>query len=219
MRCHDARVESNRREPYTKRTRITSEIFLHLQVEAVANPALKQSVLLGDVSGEVFEQAADDATVASALAYVRRADYFVMLLDGQKLASHLDRQAAVSDARSVLRSLVEAGHIHSETRVDLIVTKWDKVVAVEHSQAAQDFAKASMERLSEPLRGHVASIVHQHIASHSMEASVPDGLGLNDAFQRWMTLPIVPVALPARPVRGAAPNMRGWTAFGRRGAT
>jgi len=198
-RCHDARIESNRREPYTKRTPITGELFLHLQVEDVVNPAFKQSVLLGDVSGEVFEEAANDATVASALAYVSRADHFVMLLDGEKLASLMDRQAAVGDARSVLRSLLEAGHIHSGTRVDLIVTKWDKVVAVDDAQAAQDFANDSMERLAQLLHGHVASIVCQHIASHSTAVSVPDGMGLNVAFQRWMNLPVVPVAfLPAQ---------------------
>lgn len=94
-RCHLARAACRGLSPDTTRTPLgAGQRFLHLAIAHSDRPTQRRDLIISDVSGEFFRQARDSREEARKLAFVGRADHFVLLLDGAKLLSAETRAAS-----------------------------------------------------------------------------------------------------------------------------
>ena len=58
---------------------------------------------------------------------LRRADHLCLVVDGEKLLDEEKRHIARNDARSILRSVLEAGSLSPTCEIDVVFSKWDLV--------------------------------------------------------------------------------------------
>lgn len=137
--CHESRMISERNEPDTARTpRSKGMRFLHLLVREPSLVRPSRQILISNISGEVFEDAKDFEGDARALDFVRRADHFVLLLNGARLADIGSRNTVVTNARMFLRRLLQAQLLGSNSLVDILISKWDLLASSATKQAPND---------------------------------------------------------------------------------
>lgn len=129
-RCFDSRIASGRDKPVTGRTRHEDGIlFYHLKLrnEDLRSPI--KHLLLADMSGEHYDNALDSATALRGLTIFRRADQFVHLVDGSRLASKDWGPQARTNALMLMRRCLEEKMFDPDAKVDVLLTKWDLVLA------------------------------------------------------------------------------------------
>lgn len=126
-RCHPSRIASERAQSDMERTKLDEELkLLHLRVHSIAG-GKKTDVLMSDPSGEAFLLARDSTDECRKLAIVRRADVFVLCLDGGGLAKRRTRAGIVTDARTLLRSMLDADMLGGSSHVQVLFTKADQL--------------------------------------------------------------------------------------------
>jgi len=126
-RCHLARIASERSQPDTERTKGMEDTLLHLRVRKQDLSYPSQDLLFTDLGGERFRLARDSTEECRRLEILLRADHFVLLMDGEKLAQVEDRLQARASSRSLLRSCLDAQMLGAHSYVDVLFTKWDLV--------------------------------------------------------------------------------------------
>jgi hypothetical protein len=126
-RNYFALCASNRTEPTTPRT-IVSE-YLHLRVRHDDLSGVARDVLLCDLSGEDFREAKDSTDACRRLEIIRRADYFVLLVDGEKLCDSTQRNRSKNEPITLLRNSLDSEMLSSDSSVDVLFTKWDLIEA------------------------------------------------------------------------------------------
>jgi hypothetical protein len=173
-RSHLSRIESGLAKADTERTRREQVLpFLHLALE---RNGLRQHLLLSDLSGEVFSDIADSQVAATRLTELRRADHFLIILDGERLTDLTERQRHVVETATAIRSLVQANMLRANTSVHLVVSKWDLI------EPKIGEVEAFLEQALARLTSHVStfSVMRHRIAARSEpKASVEEGWGLS----------------------------------------
>jgi hypothetical protein len=182
-RCHDARMTSGREIPDTERTKPGEGFrFLHLALLDREAPS-RTNLLLGDMSGELYDAVRDSSDECAKYEFLRRADHFVVMLNGAKLANN-NHAETYAHARGVVRSLVDADVLRGHTHVTLLTTKWDLIVR------SGDRAQARVTELEESFRTTFASKLPQvhfaHVAARPENADLDFAFGLNDLLNAWM---------------------------------
>jgi hypothetical protein len=84
-------------------------------------------LFLADIPGEVFRRLADNQIDATEIRWLPRADKVVLLVDGARLCDEGARSTAIVRARQLLERIGPLGLPATETRLALLVTKWDLV--------------------------------------------------------------------------------------------
>jgi hypothetical protein len=172
-RCHFSRIASGMPKADTERTRRTQVLpFLHLAVES---NGLHRHLLLSDISGEVFNDIVDSQEATASISELKRADHFLVILDGERLADPTKRQAHVARTATALRSLVQSGTLRTHTKVHLLVSKWD--LFAPHLDTSKALLDQAFKRLTRYLSSYHIS-THMVAARSASDADVEDGWGL-----------------------------------------
>lgn len=185
-RCHDARIGSLRERQETERTKAgTQNLLLHLQVRKCETGPVTDLLFL-DMSGEDFEDARDSVEECAKLRFLRRADHFVLLVDGEKLADLSRRQKAKTDALTLLRSCFDSQQLNQQSLVDVLISKWDLAVANSVLEAVTSFADLLADQVKERFDSRCKRLRIARIAARP-EHGFPLGYGLDGLFPEWIT--------------------------------
>lgn len=184
-RCHLARITSGGDRADTDRT-IPGESrhLLHLRLRQESLESLKD-ILISDVSGEEFREAKNSIDECRRLPLLRRADHFVLLIDGHKLAQLASRHGVRSDAMMLLQCCLDAGQLGSMSFVDVLFSKWDLVEQSDSTDTAE-FASAIEQNIAQRFGQRFARIRFARIAARPDTNALPLGHGLDAVFPSWV---------------------------------
>jgi adenylylsulfate kinase-like enzyme len=197
--CFPSRTVSGNLKPKTDRTTRLRPWFYHLCLREGHAEGIRRHLLLGDVSGEVFQRASDKLAEAQKLEYLRRANVFVLLLDGDKVRSKLERQDVLQRAILTLRSLLQAKVLTAESTVQILVSKFDCFDP--ENANANDFLAHMKIELETRFSKEFVSFSVREIAARPANDRVPFAYGVTDLLPLWLrerTL-LWDASLPARP--------------------
>ena len=195
--CHDARSASRRDKPHMYRTRRGGVRFYHLEIGG--GPAGEGlSLIMGDRSGEEYQEAADDVSIASAFLEVVRADSLTVLVDGDRLLDTGARHNLRSEILLMLQALYDGNALRSGSRLALVLTKLDAVLGSPYPErAVSDF-----DHLLDHIRvlfGDVLPMIEPFkIAASPKTNTLPMGTGVPDLLSFWLQPAVMP-APSARP--------------------
>ncbi|HZU32396.1 MAG TPA: hypothetical protein VFB79_14865, partial [Candidatus Angelobacter sp.] len=125
--CYRSRISSEAEKADTVRTKGLSPRFFHLQLQSNES-GIFSDLLVTDVSGEAYRRALNNQEDALNLGFIKRADAFVLLLDGERLASKEFRQDAFRRGLLLLKALLQAKVLSSQCPIRVLVAKYDLLV-------------------------------------------------------------------------------------------
>lgn len=186
-RNHLSRIASGRNIPDTERTkRGFDKKLLHLKVRLndLSKPA--QDLLFSDISGETFEMAMNSADECKKLSIIKRADHFVLILDGKKISSTKHRQSTLQDADMLLRRCVETGMIGMHSFVDVLFTKYDEIVKSNGDEALQ-FVEHIKQEFKRKYNDKLGRLHFFMVAARPDDIGIlPLFYGIEDVFPNWV---------------------------------
>jgi hypothetical protein len=138
--CYRSRISSEAEKADTVRTKGLSPRFFHLQLQNNESGNFVD-LLVTDVSGEAYRRALNNQDDALSLSFIKRADVFVLLLDGERLASKELRQDAFRRGLLLLKALLQANVISSQCSVLVLVAKYDLIVPGEVDKNTSQFVE------------------------------------------------------------------------------
>lgn len=187
-RCHRARAVSRGIKADTVRTALSAgQRFLHLSLGRVDQPTQRRDLIVSDLAGEYFRLARDSSEDARKLAFIARADHFVMLIDGDRLIEPETRAAARMEADQTLRSILEVGHLSNRGYVDVVFTKWDKVLSCPERDAIEAFVADTRTLLNERLAAKVGRLRFFKTALRRMPGgATPAGYDIDQLLKPWL---------------------------------
>lgn len=196
QRCHTARTASGLEEPKTERTKPGEGFrFLHLRLWSEATE-VTTDLLLGDMSGELYRNLRDSSDECKKYAFMRRADHFIALLDGEKIANGLQAHA-FGNLQALVRALLDAGVLGAHSLVTLLTTKWDLLESsVEHEALLAEME----ERFRKSFALRVKEITYSRVAARPKTGDGP--VGLEGLLMRWVA---VSNPLPVQILRQSPP--------------
>ena len=187
LRCRLARVSSGGLSPDSARTLVAEEgNFLHLRLRGVESSDTVD-LLLSDWPYETFRQARNSLAYSRDLPAIRRADCITLLLDGENLADHAERQVERQNIVALLRSLLDAEVVGGWTNVLVVTTKWDYVAASAERAAIESFGSDTVRQLRLVCGSRVARVDYRQVAAISETPGMPPGHGLCELLQAWTT--------------------------------
>jgi hypothetical protein len=190
-RCHEGRFASGLDRPRTSHTPPGEGVrLLHLALVAVKDFRQRTDLLITDISGELFREARDSLQDCRKLTIISRADRLVCLLDGAKLASAKHRHKALTDVRSLLRSIVEAKMLPGDTPIDVMFSKWDLVEVPAVAVGTREFANECELRIRDTMRGCANPITFRSIAARPQLPGLPFAFGLAEVVRIWCLPPV-----------------------------
>ena len=188
-RCHDSREESGRTAPHTAHTPVSDVVdFLHLKLASAISRARRQNLLLSDISGERFRALRDSADAVRKMTMLYRADYLCIVVDGEKLADQNQRQIVRTDARMLLRSLIEAQALSPSCKLQVIFSKWDAVSVHPDHQSLMSFT-GDIKTTLEELAANVG-IEFVEVAARPKNRQLPFAFGLPSLLRSWLKDPV-----------------------------
>ena len=195
--CHDARSASRRSKPDMNRTPIGGVRFYHLQIGGgSAGDGL--SLIIGDRSGEEYQEATVDASNAPAFLEVARADSLTVLVDGERLVDTRARHNLQSEIILMMQALHDANGLRVGSRLALVLTKLDAVLSSPDTKRAV----CNFDRLLTDLRRRFCrtlSVIESfQIAASPMADTLTRGTGVPELLLFWLQ-PAAPPAYHGRP--------------------
>ena len=185
--------------------------FLHLRVRRLDAGRRTGSLLLSDVSGEIFRTAANHSDALRKIPGVRRGDHFTLLLDGELLANDVTRQSVVSQSRLILAACVVEGAISPDTAVELVVTKLD---VWNGNGIAEAFIREKVAAEAERIKPSCKSVRVFEIAARPKSGPLHFANGVDGLLQAWLERRPLPSRTDAD--SGSMKSMLRELAFGRR---
>lgn len=190
--CHDARSASRRSEPDMNRTPRGGVRFYHLDIGGGAAGNVL-TLVMGDRSGEEYQEVADDASIASVFCEVVRADSLTVLIDGERLLDAGARHNLRNETILMLQALHDRGSLRFGSRLALVLTKLDAVQDSSFAErAVRDFDRL-LSSLRLRFRDVLSSIEPFQIAA-SPKTDMTRGTGLRELLSFWLQ----PAVTPAR---------------------
>jgi thymidylate kinase len=188
-RCHLSRLASERVVPDTQRTLYKDDstpTYVHVKVRAGNGFGSIVDFLFSDVCGEMFEHARDSTDECKELAFLRRAEHFVVLLDSEKAVRADKRWATIEDAKALLQSCLDSEMLRDECVVYTVWSKFDYFAAAGDTQEHKDF-RSEVERGFRATFAHrITNLTFCEIAARPTEA--PDlgfGRGVPELLKGW----------------------------------
>lgn len=186
--CHEAKAVSYRSRPKTVRTSVAEGTrFLHLMVRSQDVSEAVRHVLISNTSGEIFKQARNLKQEAQqSLQFLKRADHFVLFLNGEKIARKEARSLVQSNAGLDLRRLIEAGLLDSHSQVDVLISKWDAIL-LSPEKDSEAFVMSLEKVLTDKFASRLGRLRFFHVAPRPEKGSgLLDGHGLEELFASWV---------------------------------
>jgi len=185
-RCHLARIASGRSTPDTERTKGMEDSLLHLRVREEDCSRPSKDLLFTDLGGERFRLAKDSSDECRRLELLLRADHFVLLIDGAKLARVEYRHEAHVSAASLLRSCLDADMLGAHSYVDVLFAKWDLVQPVAEKRGPKTFLKHVRSQFEDRFGGRVARLRFFEVAARPTASDLPFGYNLDKVVPSWI---------------------------------
>jgi hypothetical protein len=186
-RVHTSRITSELDKPTTERSKVSE--LLHLRVRKSDGSAPAKDLLLCDLWDQDFREARDSTDGCRRLNVIRRADAFVLLIDGQKLARLDARQQAKSHPVALMRNMLDCEMLAETADIDVTFTKWDAIHNSLHRTDIEAFAKDVEEELKRHFADRVGALRFSRVAAHPKEGNLPLGYGLDELLPRWVERP------------------------------
>lgn len=210
-RSFESRAKSAGLVPQTPRTRYENgQEYFHVRVQDERDPFPRNyDILFADMSGEFYERSIQRRAEAQRLRGLTRAQYLLVLVDGEKLANPQQRQAVRSNALSFLRRCIEERVLIDDTEVQVLISKWDSVTKLPEERQ-NDILQFVKSRVNEEALGR--QIIVKPIASRPGPGR-PDAklFGVKELFPAWIRSRPRPLQkLPSDPL-----TLQGRSAFSR----
>jgi hypothetical protein len=184
--CHANRVKSGGTRPTTERTIPSDEAaFYHLALRETAGERRRRQVLLSALSGELYRWARNSREECEKLTFLHRANAIVVLVDGKKLASLVDRNNAHADAAGILDAFLDAKMVPPGCQVEFVFSKLDDVRAA--GDVSLGFLKQTQEKLETKFRPHVPQLAFREVAARPGPTNDEEEFtsGIADALATW----------------------------------
>jgi len=183
-RAYLSRAENQEGRAQTPRTsREVGVELLHLRVADEA--ARRTDLLLGDMSGELYEQIRDSDDAHEDFRILDRADHFVMLLDAEALHDPERRHTLNHESFLILRKCMEDQRLDPRAQVWVLFSKWD---LVEDSQDMVSFENF-LSTLEDDYRTRLGQLnlrFARIAARPDHPSSLEDCYGLDTVFSDWV---------------------------------
>lgn len=194
--CHLSRIASGLEDPDTQRTKFSDEeYFYHLNVNRAGELVSPRSLFVMDVAGEGFDGLRKSYENCRAITSLKRTEFLTLLIDGDKLRVAKERYATIEDAINFLRCVWDSGAVKPECKLQVIVTKVDKLQDNAAKTVIVDMQDAVVRRLE---------VRFPHRAFLEVAARPKNGGGIRAAhgvealLETWL----MPTSSP--PIEGAA---------------
>lgn len=191
-RCsHDARLSSGRLEAKTKRTVHKGEFrFLHLKVKNTQSDVF-QDLLFTDVSGELYRDVRDSTEECKKHFIFKRADHFVLMIDGEKICDPTLRAKSINDAAHLLRQCIDSDMLNSKSIIDVVFTKLDHLTAAfkKEPELEKFVEKIIKDKFVDTLMKKLPIMSFHQIASRvdaKLDSGIKIGSGITSLFRSWI---------------------------------
>jgi hypothetical protein len=142
--------------------------------------------MLCDLPGEDFREAKDSCEACRGLSIIRRADWFVLLIDGEKIAEPSSRQRAKLEPATLLRTCLDCGMLDKNSRVQVLFSKWDIIEAQQERTELISFVNAVEDEFKRRHASRLGSLQFARVAAHpAADSSLDLGYGLQELLQCW----------------------------------
>ena len=142
--CFLSRAVSQREREDTDRTKRGIENnLLHLDLLG-ERTRFRQRLLISDLSGELFEEAAEANEIVLGIPYLRRASHVVVFADAEKLGDAAERHYLLNQVLVLLRCCIEEERLRRDCRVTVAVSRHDLLPC--------DMDQAFLESMEERIR-------------------------------------------------------------------
>lgn len=200
--CHLARAASKRIEPHTPRTSVGADAtFFHLDLNH--GDAGIVSLFVGDRSGEDYLGANDAIALADEFFELRRANCITLLVNGSHLVDQTLRHEVKTVTPQIIDALVEAGAIRAGSRMAVVLTKKDTVLASPQAErVTQDF-EGVVAAICQSHGGHLGEVKPFVVAASPKDCdNVKRGDGLGELLHFWLQASTPhPALAPVPPVQ------------------
>ena len=184
--CYPSRISSEAEQAETERTKRLTPRFFHLQLQS--EPGKLTDLLVTDMSGEVYRRVLDNQENATSLGFIRRANCFVLLLDGKRLASKELRQDGFRRGLLLLEALLQAQVLSRLCPVRVLIAKYDLLVPEEGNENTIKFIEYVEAEYGNFGAQHFADFKVSRISSRPKKNSPLDyGFGVDSLFSEWVT--------------------------------
>lgn len=176
-RCHDGRTASGRSAAHTHHTPTKDSMdFLHLKLVAPDSSIIGPvNLLISDVSGERFRDLQDSSSSVINMAALRRANNISLVIDGQKIVNNGERHAAKSEARMLIRAIIEQSVLSADCRIDVIFSKWDLIADSEIESQCKQFIDSIKDMIT-------TIVANKFVLQFTEIAARPENTRLHFAF-------------------------------------
>jgi hypothetical protein len=182
---HDSRIRSGRPKSHTIRTVKGQGRILHLKVRGSKNGD-KKDILFTNLSGEEFDDLSKSEEYCKNFKIGARADHFALVFDADRLSDTASRQVAKVNSLNVLMSLLDSSMLDANVMIDVIFSKWDRLLAKEQSAEHIAFinqVKADVDKRVAPYKRKTKFF---EIASRPDTIdNLKFGHGLEPLFSHW----------------------------------
>jgi hypothetical protein len=206
--CYLSRVSSQAEHADTERTKGLSPRFFHLQLQNTKTGKLKD-LLVTDVSGEAYRRALDNQEEALTLQFIKRADVFVLFLDGERLKSRELRQDTFQRSLLLLNTLLQAKVLSPECAVRVVVAKYDLLLPDAVDANTTEFIERVEAEYKEFGSEHFRDFKISRISSRPrVGSSLEYGFGVEQLVVDWVDSEPSEVAPDFRPDASPSLNER-----------
>ena len=183
--CHLGREESGLTKPDTLHTslQVGKQIY-HLRMYSPERRS-HQDVLLTDLSGEVFEGIRGFDEECTHLQFLRRADHFSLLLDGERVSSLSTRHQTFDEGATILRVLIERGLLSQQTHVQVVFSKWDLIDRADTSEGVKEYLQHAEESLTERFARSFATLSFYRTVARDPDGAYMMATGVESLLSTW----------------------------------
>jgi len=185
----DSRTASERESSTTLHTKPTMDdiSFLHLCVRKKQLKGPLTHLLFTDISGEDFQQARDSEAECKKLWVLRRADYFVLVLDGNNLCNKKERHSEKSSAITLLRRCIETEMIGMNTYVDIFFSKCDIINGCSPDEGINNYISEIESEFKQRFETKLGKLRFYKVAARPIkQRDLGEGYGFNLFFPSWV---------------------------------
>jgi len=133
----------------------------------------------------------DSTDAAKSMPMLRRADHLCIVIDGKKLTDTSQRHSGRTDARMLLRSIIDAGVLSRKCKIEILFSKWDLVPTDLALESLMSFISDTKRELQD-VAGKVMVPQFFEVAARPENTKLPFAFGLPTLLRYWLEEPTVP---------------------------
>jgi hypothetical protein len=196
-RCFYSRIASENGEADTERTKSEEFRFLHIALKQNVAQRKAKHFLISDISGEKIKRAKNNSEDMRDLQIVASATHVSFVIDGEKLLDPKIRQSTILQARTFIKKAIDEEVFNENTRLTLVVSKWDMVSKLEEFNFEALIERPFMASFEK----HLKELTFLKVAIRP--TTFKDGFKLGNGLPELLSLwdePAVPFSKSTEPV-------------------